>query len=523
MDRQSTEIDCGNLKWALRCAQVGVWQYDLLNNRVVFDEMYYSLLGYEPGAFAATFESWRELAHADDLAVVENVLGEYRSGGRTRHSLRYRMRGADGEWHWVLSRGGLMEGCPGLLLGTHVDVTDQCRAEHDLREVQSLLEQRVYYQQRDLADANHRLSLQKMYHQAACEHSSLLTRAVEQAPLSVVIANAGGELVYANPFFYDLTGWTEEEVMGKRLSFLKSGHHPPEYYRTLWQTITAGKDWHGEFCNRRKDGRLFWESATISSVSDGAGRTAHFVAVKKDITQERADQRERMELREQVRQQERLAAIGQAVAGAAHSIRNILTSLSGGAHLLAQAQQDRDWAAAGHAFRLIDRSARRLNLLVLEMVDYSKDRPALRAVSSIHRLLNEAAEDIGPLAERNHIEVVVELADCPETWVLDRNAVGHALANLAINAVEAMETGGVLTLAGRQEGTELVLSVSDTGPGINGPDRRRVFEAFFSTKGHKGTGLGLANVREVAAKHGGRAEFIDAKGEGTAFLIRIPQ
>ncbi|MBI5387353.1 MAG: PAS domain S-box protein [Verrucomicrobia bacterium] len=112
----------------------------------------------------------------------------------------------------------------------------------------------------------------------------ILSRAIEHSPANVVITNADGLIEYVNPKFTEITGYTSEEVLGKNPRILNSGQVPSEVYRALWATITGGHEWQGEILNRRKDGALFLEFASISPVFDDAGRITHFVSVNEDIT-----------------------------------------------------------------------------------------------------------------------------------------------------------------------------------------------------------------------------------------------
>ncbi len=118
----------------------------------------------------------------------------------------------------------------------------------------------------------------------AREKILVLSRAVEQSPVSVVITDLSGNINYVNPKFTEVTGYTPEEVLGKNPRILKSGRQPPEFYREMWETIIKGREWRGEFCNIRKNGEEYWESATISAVLDSDGQAVSFIAVKEDIT-----------------------------------------------------------------------------------------------------------------------------------------------------------------------------------------------------------------------------------------------
>jgi PAS domain S-box-containing protein len=123
-----------------------------------------------------------------------------------------------------------------------------------------------------------------------------LSRAVEQSPASIVITNTAGDIEYVNPKFIEVTGYTLAEALGKNPRVLKSGEKGPEAYRELWEAITAGKEWSGEFHNKKKNGELYWESASISPIRDLAGHITHYLAVKEDITARKQTEAEREHL-----------------------------------------------------------------------------------------------------------------------------------------------------------------------------------------------------------------------------------
>jgi PAS domain S-box-containing protein len=123
-----------------------------------------------------------------------------------------------------------------------------------------------------------------------------LSRAVEQSPASIVITDTDGGIEYINPKFVRLTGYSLEEAMGKNPRILKSGEKPPEEYRQLWDIITAGGEWKGEFHNKKKNGELYWESAVISPITDVHGKITHYIAVKEDITERKNAEAEREKL-----------------------------------------------------------------------------------------------------------------------------------------------------------------------------------------------------------------------------------
>lgn len=128
-------------------------------------------------------------------------------------------------------------------------------------------------------------SLSREKYTSASQRQRLLMHALEQSPATIIVTDAEGKIIYANPKFVATTGYSVDEVIGQNPRLLKSGETSPAEYRTLWKTILGGKEWRGTFHNRRKDGRLYWERASISPVFDAEGKIANFMAVKEDITE----------------------------------------------------------------------------------------------------------------------------------------------------------------------------------------------------------------------------------------------
>ncbi|HKI31570.1 MAG TPA: PAS domain S-box protein [Gemmataceae bacterium] len=175
-----------------------------------------------------------------------------------------------------------MEGVAADEIGTMEGVFN--RMADSLRAAHAHLETRVAQRTDELGRVNRALQDDIAERQRAEGQLRQLSRAVEQSACSVVITDCSGVIEYVNPKFVEVTGYTSEEAIGQNPRLLKSGRHPPEFYKELWATITSGREWRGEFCNRRKDGSHYWESACISPVRDSAGIITHFVAVKEDIT-----------------------------------------------------------------------------------------------------------------------------------------------------------------------------------------------------------------------------------------------
>jgi PAS domain S-box-containing protein len=193
---------------------------------------------------------------------------------------------------------------------TVFDITGLKQAEEELNRLNDNLEQRVEARTEELKKAK-RVALSIMQDaniererakgmleklQASSEQLNILSNALEQSPSSVVITDREGQIEYVNPKFENLTGYSAKEALGSKPRILRSGVHGDAFYQNLWQTIMSGKEWHGEICNRKKDGQLYWEQASISAIRNNAGEIIKYVSVREDIT-------ERKHLDEKLKQQ----------------------------------------------------------------------------------------------------------------------------------------------------------------------------------------------------------------------------
>ncbi len=219
----------------------------------------------------------------------------------------------------------------------------------------------------------------------------LLWQAVENSPAVVVITDTEANIQYVNPKFFEVTGYSAEEVMGKNPRILKSGEHPPEFYQHLWTTIKAGKTWLGEFCNRKKSGDLFWEAASISPVRAADGEIRQFLAIKEDVT-------EIKRTAEELRQAKDAAdAASQAksafLASMSHEIRTPLNAILGYSQLVLR--DDSLGARSRESLRVINRSGEHLLALINDVLEVSKieaGRVGLEpAEFDLHAMLDDLA------------------------------------------------------------------------------------------------------------------------------------
>ena len=375
-----------------------------------------------------------------------------------------------------------------------------------------------------------RLALVDITEQKQTEESNTrLAMAFEQAAETIIITDTNGTILYANPAFETSTGYTCAEALGQNPRVLKSGKHDAEFYCRMWEMLKRGEIWRGHFINKRKDGKLYEEEATISPVRDAAGKVINFVAVKHDVTHEK-------QLEAQFRQAQKLEAIGILAGGVAHDFNNILAAMFLQTDLVDTFEDLPDEVVDIH--RQIRSSAESAAKLVRQLLLFSR-----RQVLQPHNL--DLSESIGSMAKMmsrilgENINVQLKLAAQPLFIHADAGMMDQVLMNLAVNARDAMTGGGQLVLetsrvdfdefAASQStqarpGSFVCLSVSDTGSGIPAEILPKIFDPFFTTKDiGKGTGLGLSTVFGIVQQHQGWINVYSEVGHGTTFRIYLPR
>ena len=356
----------------------------------------------------------------------------------------------------------------------------------------------------------------------------LLATAVEQAAESVEITDSNGKIVYVNPAFERTTGYMRSEVIGRRPSELGGGKHDEVFYREMWATVSSGRPWTGNIINESKDGKQFEEEVTISPVKDDSGRVVNYVAVKRDVTVE-------VLLQKQLLEAQKMEAVGTLAGGIAHDFNNLLQVINGYAEM---ALFDLEEGDVGYSeLQEIRGAARSAAELTQGLLTFSR-----RVESKLGPLdLNNELRNVAKMLSRTlpkMIEIVMNLSEPLETVNADPAQLQQVVMNLAVNARDAMPQGGKLVietrnvfldeddcraLLGTKPGEYVLLSISDSGTGMDEKTGRHIFDPFFTTKETgKGTGLGLSIVFGIVKSHGGTIGCFSEPGKGTAFKIWLP-
>lgn len=362
------------------------------------------------------------------------------------------------------------------------------------------------------------------------ERLQLLSSAVEHAGEGVIITDASGTIEYVNPAFEEITGYSREEAIGENPRILKSGKQDEAFYREMWDTLLSGRAWRARFINRRKDGELYTHDPVITPVHSEDGEITHLVAVFRDVTDELA-------LEEQLRQSQKLEAVGRLAGGIAHDFNNVLTIITGRAQFaLDDLPEDDPLASELDEVLSAADLAQRLSRQMLTFSRQQVIRPEVLDLGQLaqdektilHRLLGE--------------DLYLQVSTSPDLGQVkvDRTQIEQVLFNLASNARDAMPGGGTLTIEadnvvlddGEPSGTiepvragEYVrLRVSDTGTGMDEATREHAFDPFYTTKPRGfGTGLGLSTVHGIVQQVGGTIRLESEPDRGTTFEIYLPR
>ncbi|MCH7819749.1 MAG: PAS domain S-box protein [Candidatus Marinimicrobia bacterium] len=373
-----------------------------------------------------------------------------------------------------------------------------------------------------------------------------LSYAIDQSSNSVVITDTGGNIEYVNPKFENMTGYTFDEVKGKTPSVLKSGETSPEEYEKLWKTISSGKVWTGEFHNKRKNGELYWERASISPIKNESGVITHYLAIKEDITgRKRVEERLQKEhelvfeankelrkafakeekLRSALTNAEKLASLGEMASKIAHEINNPLTVIKAQAEIRAQMVTDE---ALKESLLMIKRKADQIKDLTRGYMNLAKPEEVELTNIKLQDVLKTTVRTLLPLGQLKHIKISEEYMKDEPSIFGDPGRLEQVFRNLIINAVDAtsekssreIKIGTKLSV----DGKSVDAYVKDNGVGIETEDIEKIFEPYYTKKERTaGTGLGLVIVKETTENvHGGKIKVESNVGEGTTFHVMIP-
>jgi PAS domain S-box-containing protein len=367
------------------------------------------------------------------------------------------------------------------------------------------------------------------------QSNRLLVAALESAGDGVMVTDLQGTILHVNRALEQLSGYGRDELIGNKPSLLKSGQHPPEVYRKLWETVLGRRVWEGELTNRRKDGRIVEVWLTVSPVLDAQGQLTHLTGILRDVSQ-------RKHLERQLMQAQKMQGVGTLAAGVAHEFNNLLAGISGYAALALHEDGLADSAAEfmRQVVALSERAAR----LTRQLLIYARKPELARKPTGVLDLVTATAD---LMRQTVGLEAALDLpTDGPPLVVSgDANQLQQALVNLGLNARDAVAaersppTDRDVTFRVRPRllaeelkafpqnvppGDYVLIEVEDRGCGMAPEVLGQAIDPFFTTKEvGKGTGLGLPVVFGIVQGHQGHLTIDSAPGRGTCVGLYLPR
>ena len=512
MERERTENALREseqrFRMAMEAAEEGLWDWDKISDYVYYSPGWGRILGYPPEEVEPSYEFWESRIHPEDISATLHVLNDHIDGRRPLFEAEHRILANNGEWIWVLGKGKVVarnaQGSILRLVGTMTDISERKRSEAALHQ----------------SEARRRLAQDAA--KAGTWEWDLRTNenfwSEELWPLY------GMEPHSCEPSYdaWRRTIHPDDRAMAERV---------------VQEAASTGAELSAEWRTQDSTGAERWLMSRGRPVSDERGQTERYIGICIDITERKRAEQEKESLRTQLFQSQKMEALGTLVGGIAHDFNNMLQVILGYSDLLLS---DKRKSEPGYdELRTIIETAKGGADLVTKLLAFGQQAP----IFPVNMDLNHQISQLSTLMSRTLPQVVqvdLDLAEGPSTIHADHGQIDQLVMNLAINAAEAMPNGGRLKIAtktaslddeycrghhGLRPGIYVMLSVSDTGRGMDKETLARIFDPFFSTKQRgstKGTGLGLSVVQGIAQQHGGHVTCESEPGKGTEFKIYFP-
>ncbi|MCP3964680.1 MAG: response regulator [bacterium] len=368
----------------------------------------------------------------------------------------------------------------------------------------------------------------------AAQKLRLLEAAVEQATDAIMICTVSGSdpeswrIAYINPAFTGMSGYSSAEMFGQSPFMLGGPDTSPEHAEHLFNELTAGRSVQGEIIAYRKDRSEFILSWQVTPLRTESSGVTHLVAVQRDVS-------ERRRLENQLRQSQKMEAVGRLAGGVAHDFNNLLTAIIGYNQLMDMRLDAAD--PLREAVEQIGKAAERAATLTSQLLAFSRRQVLQPKVIDLNAVVTGIEKILRRLIGED-ITLEDRLSPEPAKVKADPGQLEQVILNLAINARDAMPDGGTLQIAtdnveigdagareiGGEPGSFVRMTFRDSGEGMDVETQARIFEPFFTTKGKEdGTGLGLATVYGIVKQSGGFIGVESTAGEGTVFEIYLPR
>ena len=485
------------LRLAVDAAQMGLWEWDMLSNRVSWDAKKYDVFGLAYGSFAGTKEAFFELVHPQDRPMLAMAITRAVEDGAPYHN-EFRIVAPSGNTRWIANLGQVYrddDGRPLRMIGVVHDVTDR-----------------------------------KLTERALSDSEEKFRSIVETTSEWIWALDRDARITYSNPTIERILGYRPEELVGLSLRSLVHEDDLPKAEHILSTSLAEKRRWAAFVvrCRHKDDTYRYLECHGVP-ILDATGEVVGFRGSDRDVT-------ERKQVEEELRDAYRMEGIGHLAGGFAHHFNNLLTVIAGHVDMASELSGGE---AAQADLQAIRQAAQRGALLTRQLLTFAGKQIIAPRVVNVNDLIEEMGTTLRRLVGED-IELVTQLSSGLWNVKADPTQLDLVLMNLAVNAQEAMPNGGTLAIATTNVATDdeyaprgaevmpggyVMVAVSDTGTGMTEEIAQQIFEPFFTTKewGPDSTGLGLSSCYGVVAQQGGHIRVLTEPDKGSTFRIYLPR
>ena len=361
------------------------------------------------------------------------------------------------------------------------------------------------------------------------EKLNVFQKGVDNAPSCFVITNSDEKIEYVNPQFTELTGYSSDEVLGKDFSILHSGTHSKDFYEKMWDTIKSGNIWHGELCNKKKNGDIYYESASISSIKNENNEITHYIAIKRDITNDKKVHKELIAAKEKAEEADKLKSAF--LANMSHELRTPLNAILGFSQLINEVDithEDRERFVkiietnGGHLLSLID------SVIDMSMIE-SNQLKVFKKDCDIQSLLKDLYKKYEPEITEKNIDFILNTPQNYEKINIntDESRLEQIISNLIDNAIKFTKKGKIEFGYKIETKNKITFYVKDSGIGIEKDKQKIIFENFRQidnsfSRDFGGMGVGLSISKALVELLNGEIHVESEFGKGSTFYFILP-
>jgi PAS domain S-box-containing protein len=477
---------------AVRGAYLGMYDWDIPSGNVVYNDIWFRMLGYSPHEFPHTVETWKKLLHPDDAERVLASLDAYLKGTNTFYSVDFRLKTKDGSWKWILAEGNIKrraeDGSPLQMIGLQRDISELKSAEIKLRSQKELVESLI-----------------------------------ENMPAGIFAkdVNDNFRIIIWNRRMEELFGIKRYDVLGKNDFELFDKEMAELYLKDDIEVAQKGLVKQGIHERIQTVRGERWVQTVKVPVLDEDGKVRIIFGILDDITE-----KEEMEL--SMRQTQKMQAVGQLAAGVAHEVKNPLAIILLAAEGLAMSKQVIDDEKIQNKVEMIKTASKKANKVIMELLKFSRLADAEMDYIDLHQVIDDAHFLAHNRGKEKYIDFEKEYYAGSLMCLGNPVLLEQVFVNLFNNSIDAIERFGRIIVRTKiksfsNKRKSIVVEVEDNGPGIPKEILSKIFDPFYTTKdaGH-GTGLGLSTVFTILEKHNGHVRVDTERETGARFVITLP-